>query len=140
MSHAQRPLLGIGLAMASLLLFVMLDVTTKHLSTRFPVPLLVWARYTVHLLLMLVMLGPALRTRLFRTRRPGMHLVRGLLLLSTSQMCIRDRVVGLVHLEGEAGRGLEGLAAHGRDDLVGVGGLGLFDGLGPQDVYKRQWR
>jgi len=40
-SHAQRPLLGIGLAMASLLLFVMLDVTTKHLSTRFPVPLLV---------------------------------------------------------------------------------------------------
>jgi len=33
---------------------------------------------------MLVMLGPALRTRLFRTRRPGMHLVRGLLLLSTS--------------------------------------------------------
>lgn len=84
MNHPQRPLLGIGLAMASLLLFVMLDVTTKHLSTRFPVPLLVWARYTVHLLLMLVMLGPALRSRLFATRRPGLHLVRGLLLLATS--------------------------------------------------------
>lgn len=84
MTHTQRPLLGIGLAMASLLLFVMLDVTTKHLSTRFPVPLLVWARYTVHLLLMLVMLGPTLRTRLFITRRPGLHLVRGLLLLTTS--------------------------------------------------------
>lgn len=84
MTATQRPGLGIGLAMASLVLFVMLDTTTKHLSTRFPVPLLVWARYTVHLLLMLVILGPALRSRLFATRRPGLHLVRGLLLLATS--------------------------------------------------------
>lgn len=84
MTAPQRPLRGIGLAMIALVLFVTLDVTTKQLSTRFPVPLLVWARYTVHLLLMLVLLAPRLRSRLFRTRRPGLHALRGVLLLATS--------------------------------------------------------
>src|SRR5690554_1958988 len=40
-------------------------------------------------------------------------------------------VVGLVHRQREAGRRLEGLAAHGLDDLVGVGGAGLLDRLLP---------
>lgn len=84
MNAPQRPLLGIGLAMIALVLFVTLDVINKHLSARFPVPLLVWARYTVHLLLMLVFLGPSLRGRLFVTRRHGLHAARAVLLLATS--------------------------------------------------------
>lgn len=81
---APRPGLGIALAMASLVLFVMLDVTTKRLATHFPVPFLVWARYSVHLLLMLVLLAPSLRGRLFQTARPALHVLRGTLLLATS--------------------------------------------------------
>ncbi|MDD3353502.1 DMT family transporter [Zoogloea sp.] len=84
MNAPQRPLRGIGLAMIALVLFVTLDVTAKHLSNRFPVPLLIWARYTVHLLLMVVILGPRLGRRLIATRRPLAHTMRALLLLCTS--------------------------------------------------------
>ncbi|MCA0187797.1 MAG: DMT family transporter [Proteobacteria bacterium] len=84
MSHPQRPLLGAGLAMVALILFVLLDATAKHLSSRYPVPLLIWARYTVHLALMLILLGPRLRSRLYRTGRPLLHLLRSGLLLGTS--------------------------------------------------------
>lgn len=80
----QRPLLGIVLALLAVVLFSTLDVSTKYLSQRFPVPLLVWARYTVHLLLMVVFLGPRLRSRLFVTRHPMQHVLRSILLLITS--------------------------------------------------------
>ncbi|NML27654.1 DMT family transporter [Zoogloea dura] len=84
MNHPQRPLFGAGLAMVALILFVLLDATAKHLSSRYPVPLLIWARYTVHLALMLVLLAPRLGHRLYRTRRPALHLLRAGLLLGTS--------------------------------------------------------
>jgi drug/metabolite transporter (DMT)-like permease len=41
----------------------------------------VWARYGIHLLFMLAVLGPRYRTRLVYTRRLGMQLLRSLLML-----------------------------------------------------------
>ncbi len=80
----QRPLLGIVLMLGSVLCFAALDATSKILSQTFSVPLLVWARYGFHLLLMLVFLGPTMRLRLVRTRRPVLQTVRALLLVGVT--------------------------------------------------------
>lgn len=80
---AQR-LRGIALLLAAMLLFACLDATAKHLSAKFPVPMLVWARYTFHFLLMLALLAPSLGWRLVRTARPGVQILRALMLVATT--------------------------------------------------------
>ena len=49
-AHAHVPTSAIGLIVVAVLCFTILDATVKLLSERYPVPLLVWARYTVQLL------------------------------------------------------------------------------------------
>jgi drug/metabolite transporter (DMT)-like permease len=80
----QRPLRGVALMLAALLCFALLDATSKHLSQTFNVPLLVWARYTVHCLLMIVFLGPSQGMRLIATQRPVAQVVRALLLVGVT--------------------------------------------------------
>jgi drug/metabolite transporter (DMT)-like permease len=79
-----HPLRGILLMLAAALCFALLDATSKHLSQTFPVPMLVWARYTLHFVLMLVFLAPSLRWKLVRTRRPVLQVVRALLLVGVT--------------------------------------------------------
>jgi drug/metabolite transporter (DMT)-like permease len=79
-----RPLLGIGLMLLAVLCFAALDATSKSLTQTFPVPLLVWARYAVHLALMIVFLAPSMKARLIETRRPGLQVARALMLLGTT--------------------------------------------------------
>lgn len=69
------------LLLGSLFFFAALDATAKHLAQTYSVPFLVWARYTVHCLLMLAVLGPRQRWRLVATRRPLLQVVRGLMLV-----------------------------------------------------------
>lgn len=70
--------------LAAMLCFALLDATSKHLSQTFNVPLLVWARYTVHCLLMVVFLGPRHGFGLVRTKRPAAQVVRALLLVAVT--------------------------------------------------------
>ena len=84
MSGAASPLTGILLMMPALLLFATLDATSKYLAATYPVLFLVWARYTVHLLLMTVLLWPRFGRRLIATARPRRQLLRGLLLVTCS--------------------------------------------------------
>lgn len=81
---AQHPLRGILLLLLAQMLFATLDATGKHLSASLPVPLLVWARYGVHLLLMLLFVAPAMRARLVKTDRLPLQLLRAASLLVTS--------------------------------------------------------
>lgn len=81
MSAEQRPLRGMLLLLGSLFFFAALDATAKYLAQRYSVPLLVWARYLVHCLLMAVFLGPHQGRRLVATGRPRRQIVRGLLLV-----------------------------------------------------------
>jgi len=83
-SSAAHPLQGVALFLAAMLLFACLDATSKHLSQKFAVPMLVWARYTVHFLLMVVFLAPTMGMRLLRTRRPLPQIVRALMLMFTT--------------------------------------------------------
>ena len=72
------------LIVGSVLCFTLLDTITKFTTQLYPVPVLIWARFMVQLLAMLVWLGPTMGKALFRTRRLPLQLVRALILLLSS--------------------------------------------------------
>lgn len=80
----QHPVRGILLILSALFFFAALDATSKHLSQKFAVPLLVWARYTLHCLLMIAFLAPSMRLRLVATQRPLIQVTRALMLVGTT--------------------------------------------------------
>jgi drug/metabolite transporter (DMT)-like permease len=82
--HSHHPLRAVTLMLAAMCCFALLDATSKHLSQTFNVPLLVWARYTVHFVLMVIFLGPRHRARLVATTRPAAQIVRALLLVAVT--------------------------------------------------------
>jgi drug/metabolite transporter (DMT)-like permease len=71
---------GIALVISAVCSFALMEALVKWLSSIYPVPMVVWARYFFHVLLMLLVLLPRLGRRLVTTRRPGMQLVRGAVL------------------------------------------------------------
>lgn len=80
----QHALRGILLLIGALFFFAALDATAKYLTRSFSIPMLVWARYLVHCLLMLIFLGPRLGRSLIATQRPGRQVLRGLLLVGST--------------------------------------------------------
>jgi drug/metabolite transporter (DMT)-like permease len=83
-SHIGRPSLGIALMIAAVFLFALSDVLTKDLSTRFPVPFVQAVRYGVSLVLVVILLAPRMRRRLWTTGRPVAAILRaGLLVLAS---------------------------------------------------------
>lgn len=75
---------GIVLFLIALLLFSVVDSTAKYLVAFFAVPLIVWARYFVHFVLMLLLVAPGVGRDLVLTGRPGLMIVRGLTLVASS--------------------------------------------------------
>ncbi len=69
---------------ASVLCFSCLDSTVKYLSPRYPVPLLVWFRWSVQALALLLVWGPRMGRGLLRTQRPVIQLLRGIALIASS--------------------------------------------------------
>ncbi|MEO8626953.1 MAG: hypothetical protein ABI612_02470 [Betaproteobacteria bacterium] len=61
-----------------------LETTGKYLSGFSPVPEVVWIRYTVHVLLMLIFLAPRLGWSLARTAQPVGQTLRATLLLGST--------------------------------------------------------
>jgi drug/metabolite transporter (DMT)-like permease len=86
--NARPPLRAVLPVLGALLFFATLDATAKYLSQRYPVPLLVWARYLVHCLLMAILLAPRHGARLIATRRPLQQVVRALLLVACTGLGI----------------------------------------------------
>ncbi len=80
----QHPLRGILLFLLAQMMFASLDATSKYLTAFFAVPLLVWARYLVHFVLMLLFVAPSMRGELVRTANPRLQVVRALALLSVT--------------------------------------------------------
>jgi drug/metabolite transporter (DMT)-like permease len=83
-SHAHVPLSAVLLIVVASACFTTVDVSVKHLSQRYPVPLIAWARWGVQALVLLAVAGPRLRFGLLRTRQLRPHLVRGALLIASS--------------------------------------------------------
>lgn len=72
------------LIMAAVLLFAVMDSISKYLTQFYPVLSVVWARYLLHTLLVIVALGPRLGLSLVRTRRPAAQFARGALLTAAT--------------------------------------------------------
>lgn len=68
------------LAVCAAMSFAVLDTTSKYLSQTYPVPMVSWARYAFHVLLMAVFLMPSRGRSIFQTRRPRLQIVRGVCL------------------------------------------------------------
>lgn len=70
--------------MVMVLLFAMLETIAKYLSQSYPVPMIAWGRYTVHLLLMLMFFAPSMGKNLLRTTQPGAQILRAALLMGST--------------------------------------------------------
>lgn len=79
-----RPLYGILLVMLATLAFAIGDTVTKQQAMRHPVTVVIAVRYLVNLGLLTLLLGPKLGSRLWRTDRAWLVLVRGLCLALAS--------------------------------------------------------
>ena len=78
--HTSVPPSAIVMIAASVLCFTVLDSIVKSMAHLYPVPVLVWARYVVQLVALLVWLGPKMGRGLLKTKRPRQQLIRAALL------------------------------------------------------------
>jgi drug/metabolite transporter (DMT)-like permease len=83
-TQAQVPLSAVMLVLGATLCFSVLDSLFKYLSARYPVPLLVWARWTVQALLIMGFLVPKSGLALLRTHKLTAQLFRGAILIGSS--------------------------------------------------------
>ena len=79
-----RPLLGVGIALFSVLLFAVSDILAKDLLSHYSVAVVQAVRYSVSLALLVVFLYPRQRARLWQTRRTTLVVLRGAVLTAAS--------------------------------------------------------
>jgi drug/metabolite transporter (DMT)-like permease len=77
---------GVAFIVLALACFGALDTTTKFASATAPLVMALWLRYVVQAGLTSALLWPSRGARLFRTGRPGLQFLRGLLLLTCSSI------------------------------------------------------
>jgi drug/metabolite transporter (DMT)-like permease len=80
-SHQTAVLRGILLMCAGVSLFPFMNAAVKLLGAHYPANEIVWARFTGHLIVMLLIFLPQYGWRLFATRRPAAQIGRGVLML-----------------------------------------------------------
>ncbi len=80
-TRGRNQLLGILLAIGATFLFSLMDLQAKYLGQFMGVTQIVWARYCVLFIIMMVLFWPKRGLGLLRTRHLGLQLVRSLLLL-----------------------------------------------------------
>ena len=83
-SHGHIPQAAILMIVGAVACFSVGDSIAKSLTSRYPIPLLVWARWGAQVLGMLIWLAPKMGTGMVRTRQLRMQLVRGVLLIASS--------------------------------------------------------
>ncbi len=71
---------GILLMVIAVGIFALMDTIAKYLSRWYPVPSIVWTRYAVNLALLVGYLAATGALHRLRTARPGIQMLRGLLL------------------------------------------------------------
>ena len=76
--HGERPLRALAYLTAAQICFVLLDATGKRLAGEIGIPLVSLVRHAGHALLMFVFFAPTLGAALWRTKRAGTQLLRGL--------------------------------------------------------------
>src|SRR5436190_5007450 len=79
---------GILLMCAGVSMFPFMNAAVKLLGAHYPVAQIVWARFTGHLVIMLLVFLPRYGTRLLATRRPGVQIGRSLLMLVSNMVFV----------------------------------------------------
>lgn len=87
-----RPLVGIAFILLAVACFAALDTTVKHLSATVSVLLAVWFRYMFQAVVMSGVILPTRGWRSLHTAHPGLHALRGLLLLLVSSLAFMSLV------------------------------------------------
>ena len=82
--HHRRTLRGIGLIMSAVFMFSAMDTLAKYVLKSYPISALMWARYMVHVVVMLAWLGPRMRMTLLHTSHPWLQILRGVLLVGST--------------------------------------------------------
>jgi drug/metabolite transporter (DMT)-like permease len=77
MQSPHVPTSAVLMIVGSTLCFSLLDSIVKHLAPEYPVPLLVWARWTFQAAATALWLGPRMKLALIRTPRPALQIARG---------------------------------------------------------------
>ena len=79
---------GVLLMCAGVSLFPLMNAMMKLLTARYPVVEIVWARFTGHLIVMLVIFLPRYGRRLIATRRPLVQIGRSALMLGSNMVFV----------------------------------------------------
>jgi drug/metabolite transporter (DMT)-like permease len=79
---------GILLMCAGTAMFPFMNTAVKLLTARYPVSEIVWARFTGHLIIMLIVFLPQYRWTLLRTRRPTVQIGRSVLMLVSNMVFV----------------------------------------------------
>ncbi|HYW63478.1 MAG TPA: DMT family transporter [Bradyrhizobium sp.] len=83
-ARADRPFRGIALILASTVFLGCSDVTAKYLSATLPSIEIAWIRFLTFALIMVPAMLPGTRLFALTTERPGLQVMRGIALLSSS--------------------------------------------------------
>jgi drug/metabolite transporter (DMT)-like permease len=73
---------------AGVAMFPFMNAAVKLLGARYPVPEIVWARFTGHLAVMLLVFLPQYGWRLLATRRPAVQIGRSLAMLASNALFV----------------------------------------------------
>lgn len=79
-----RTLAGIGLMVAAVACFSVLDTTTKRVTAEVPLLMAIWARYFIQAVLASALVLPKTGLAVFQTRRLSLQIIRGLLLTAVT--------------------------------------------------------
>lgn len=75
---------GVFLIATAVFIFSVMDAIVKYLSSYYPSPNLAWARFTVHMIFVCLILVPRLKMKLFKTQRLSLQLFRSVLMFGTT--------------------------------------------------------
>lgn len=85
---ATQLLQGVLYTFGAIFLFAGSDALSKYLVDFYAVVMVIWIRYVVHSGLMLTVMLPHSGLAVFKTRRPGLQLLRGLCMVGTNMLFI----------------------------------------------------
>ena len=86
--NTDHPQKGILFICAAVFLFASSDALSKYLTNFYPVVMVLWVRYVVHVSLMLVVLRPPSLKTLVTSKKPKLQIIRGLCMVSTNLLFI----------------------------------------------------
>jgi drug/metabolite transporter (DMT)-like permease len=85
-NYSRQTIWGIACAIAASFFFATLDTTSQLIGMAAPIVMVQWMRYMVQTASSLAVIAQAGELRMLRIHKPGLHVTRGLMMLSTTML------------------------------------------------------